>query len=231
MLYLISLGLHDEKDMSIRAVEAAKKCNSVYVEFYTNKASTNAKKLSELIERPVQELDRHGLEERSAALLREARGKDVAIIVPGDALTATTHISLLLDAREQGVRTNVIHGSSIISAVGETGLQVYKFGRTVTLTKPVQKSMLKALENNRKIGLHTLVLLDIGMTARQGLELLRSETGDEKVVVACSMGANNQIISYGKAEELLKKYTNKEPAVIIIPGKLHFMEKEYLESI
>lgn len=235
MLYLISLGLHDEKDMSLRALAAAKKCDIVYAEFYTNRAKTNVKKLSELIGKPVSELVRHGLEERSASLLSEAKGKDVAVIVPGDALTATTHISLLIESHKRGVKTEIIHGSSIISAVGETGLQVYKLGRTVTLTDPVQKSLLSALETNKNAGLHTLVLLDIGMTAAQGLGLLKDkiENKDSKVVVACNLGGEDRTIRYGTAEELLKNKQdiNREPAVIIIPGKLHFMEKEYLETL
>jgi diphthine synthase len=234
MLYLISLGLHDEKDMSLRALATAKMCDSVYVEFYTNRAKTDVKALSDLIGKPVTELDRHGLEERSASLLREAKDRHVAVIVPGDALTATTHVSLLIEAHSKGVKTEIIHGSSIISAVGETGLQVYKLGRTVTLTDPVQESLLSALEVNKKAGLHTLVLLDIGMTAGHGLELLKDRTeNDNKVVIACNLGGENRTIDYGTIEELLKgeKDLDTEPAVIIIPGELHFMEKEYLETL
>ncbi len=230
MLYLISLGLWDEKDMSIRALETAKKCDLLYAEFYTNRANTNVKNLEKLVGKPVRELDRHDMEEGSTALLREARERDVGIFVPGDALTATTHVSLLLEAENKGVKADIIHGSSIVSAVGETGLQLYKFGRITTLTDPVPMSCFEAIENNQNARLHTLVLLDIGMTARRGLELLKSMV-DGPVIMASCLGGNGKI-KYGGIDELLGlRDIDYEPAVIIIPGELHFMEKEYLESL
>jgi len=229
MLYLISIGLYDEKDMSLRALEMAKKCDSLYVEFYTNRAATDAGRLSGLIGKPVKELKRHGLEGGSGSLLDEARNNDVGVLVPGDALTATTHVSLLLDAKNKGVKSEIVHGSSIVSAVGETGLQVYKFGRTTTLTDPVQASTINAIESNRKSGLHTLVLLDIGMTASHGLGLLKDYVKGD-VAVACSMGGNGGII-YDDIKSLMEENMELAPAVIIIPGELHFMEKEYLETM
>jgi len=230
MLYLISLGLYDEKDMSIRALEILKKCESVYVEFYTNKVGTDVKKLSELIKKPVRELDRSGMEEASASVLSESESKDVAIIVPGDALTATTHISLLLDAKREGIKTEIVHGSSIFTAVAETGLQLYKFGRVATLTEPLAISTLEAVKTNQKAGLHSLILLDIGMTATRALELLKDELKDQKVIAACQLGGDSEI-AYGAIEELLKQKFEKEPAVIIVPGELHFMEKEFLDTL
>ncbi len=64
------------------------------------------------------------------------RREEVGVLIGGDCLSATTHVSLLLEATEQGVETRIIHGSSIFSAVAETGLSLYKFGRTVTMPFP-----------------------------------------------------------------------------------------------
>jgi hypothetical protein len=36
MLYLIGLGLGDEKDITLRGLEAVKKCEKVYMEAYTS---------------------------------------------------------------------------------------------------------------------------------------------------------------------------------------------------
>lgn len=36
MLYLIGLGLWDEKDISLRGLEAVRKCDHVYLEAYTS---------------------------------------------------------------------------------------------------------------------------------------------------------------------------------------------------
>lgn len=229
MLYLISIGLRDEHDMSLRALETAKKCDKLYAEFYTGRTATSVEKLSRLIGRPVEELDRKGMEDDLEKLIEEAKNRDIGIFVPGDALSATTHISLLLEAKKAGVKTRVIHGSSILTAVGETGIQLYKIGRVTTLTKPLPKSVLEAIEQNRKAGLHSLVLLDIEMDASEGLNLMKDFLGNAKVIAAAQLGGK-QIIKYGAPEDLLKldELKGKTPAILIVPGRLHFAEEEFL---
>ena len=63
MLYLISLGLCDEKDMSLKALETAKKCEALYIELYTTKLETTVEKLSKLIGKKIVLLDSCGMEE------------------------------------------------------------------------------------------------------------------------------------------------------------------------
>ena len=246
MLYLISLGLSDEKDMSLRALETAKSCDKLYVEFYTTSMNTDVNRLEKLVGKPVIELKRPDLEENAETILKEAKSKDVGILIGGDALVATTHISLLLEAKKNGVKAQVIHGSSIYSAVGETGLQIYKFGKTTTLALPEEiyspMSAYETILQNKKAGLHTLVLLDIKegklITVKEGIELLmkmEKEGGlldyETKIVAACELGGRN-VIKYGKIKDLLKsKELGLTPAVLIVPGELHFMEQEFLETI
>ena len=229
MLYLISLGLYDEKDISLRALEAARKCRKLYLELYTTRMKTSPGKFSKLTGRPVKEIPRQGLENKSQEIIQEAKNQDIGILVGGDALSATTHIGLLLEARKSGIKTRVIHGSSILTAIAETGLSLYKFGRTVTLTSPLQKSTLKAIGENQKSGLHTLVLLDIDMTPSQALKLLSGKIPG-RILAASQLGGNTEI-KYNTIENLLKLKLNKTPSVLAIPGKLHFLEKEYLESL
>ncbi len=229
MLYLISLGLYDEKDISLRALETARKCKKLYLELYTTNMNTSTRKLSKLIGNPVQEIPRQGLEDKSREIIQQAKSQDIGVLVGGDCLSATTHISLLLDARKSGIKTRVIHGSSILTAIAEIGLSLYKFGRTVTLTSPPQKTTLNAIKENQKSGLHTLVLLDIGMTPSQALKLL-SRKIPGRILTASHLGGNPEI-KYGKIPDLLKLKLNKTPSVLAIPGKLHFLEKEYLEGL
>lgn len=240
MLYLISLGLHDEKDMSLRALEAARKCDKLYAEFYTLRMHTDTGKLAELIGKPVQEIERAGLEEKAGAIIEEAKSSAVGVLVGGDALSATTHISILMEARKAGLSPRIVHGSSIFTAVAETGLQVYKFGRTVTLTLSGSMSAYDGVLRNREMGLHSLILLDIPMDIKGALDILlemekKGGKGlfaeDSMLVAACELGGR-QTIRYRKIKELLQdKELEKRPAVLIVPGELHFLEKEYLESL
>lgn len=230
MLYLISMGLHDEKDMSLKALEAAKKCEKLYAEFYTCAVKTDEKKLSMLIGRPVERVERGFLEEGAAKVVSEAKNKDIGIIVPGDFLSATTHIILIEKAKRAGVGYEIIHGSSIFTAVAETGLQLYKFGRTVTLTRDFPDSCLKWIKSNQANGLHTLILLDIDMDAKDGLEVLAKRLPRETKVISASQLGGKSIVYYGKIVELLKKNLGGKPAVLIVPGKLHFSEEEFLDT-
>lgn len=78
---------------------------------------------------------------------------------------ATTHTDLLLRARELSIPVRTIHNASIMNAIGACGLQLYNFGQTVSMVfftdswRPA--SFYDRVRENRDIGLHTLVLLDI----------------------------------------------------------------------
>ena len=89
--------------------------------------------------------------------------------------SATTHTDLVLRARELNIPVRNIPNASIMSAIGSTGLQLYNFGQTVSMVfftdswKP--SSFYDRIKENRDIGLHTLVLLDIKIK-EQSLENL-----------------------------------------------------------
>lgn len=234
MLYLIGLGINDEQDLSLKAVEALKKCDEIYCELYTGHWQGDLKKLEKIVGKEIIMLKRERVE--SDFLLEKSKGKNVALLVSGDPLTATTHIELLKKDVE------IIHASSIFTAVAETGLQLYKFGRATTLPKPEAgfkpTSPYDVIEENYQHGLHTLVLLDTdgeGMSVKEGLEVLKElEEKKEKDIIkdnkilACSSLGGDRMIKYDSAENLMNTDFTK-PAVIIIPGKLNFKEEEALK--
>ncbi len=238
MLYLIGLGLWNENDLSLRAIEAAKSCESVYMETYTANWEGNTEHLESLLGKKIFFLEREEVE--SDFLTKKAKNEKVALLVPGDPLAATTHFELFYECRKQDIECRIIHASSIYAAVALTGLQIYKFGRSTTLPKPAEnfkpESHYEVILENKKAGLHTLVLLDTkdrGMTIKEGLQLLTEiegkRNGDvlkEKIIVATRMGSENPMIKYGSAKNLM---INESPGIIIIPGSLNFKEEEYLE--
>jgi len=242
-LTLISIGLTSHKDLSLRAIEAANQADTVYAETYTMKLDTTPQQLGETIGRSVHPLTRGPMEEDAENLLREAETGDVAILVGGDALTATTHISLVIDAAKRGIPVKVVHGSSIITAVAETGLSLYKFGRTVTVPLPEKgpvTTVIRTLRDNLEQGLHTLILLDLDEPERRYLTINQAitrleETGefsmDTLLVAAARLGSENQVIRADTAENLKAQDFGDAPHAIVAPGRLHFMEEEALKAL
>ena len=165
MLYLVGLGLGDHKDITVRGLEAVRSCDFVYLEHYTSILMVDTDKLVELYGREVIVADREFVESGCEGMLEQARDHKVAFLVVGDPFAATTHSDLFLRARTMGVETEIIHNASIMSAVGATGLQMYRFGQTITIVyftetwKP--ESFYDRLVENKKMDQHSLCLLDL----------------------------------------------------------------------
>jgi len=248
MLTLVGLGLYDEKDVTLRGVEAAKAADAVYMELYTN-AWRGKDGLEKIIGRKITEMRREELEQGAADIIGEAKTKNVVLFVSGDPLIATTHSVLLSDAKDAGIETRVVHNASIVSAIGETGLHVYKFGATATVPFPektggaLPESVYDVIASNNASGLHTLLLLDITpekcMTSNEAMRTLldmeekRVEkifTEETNVVVFVRAGAPDSKIFFGAVRDLKDVDFGKPPMVMIVPGKLHFSEREYMEQ-
>src|SRR5881397_2874324 len=133
-LVFIGLGLYDERDLTLRALDEARGCDVLFAEFYTSALrGTTVEKLEALIGKPVTVLHREDIES-GVILLKHAATQRVGFLVPGDPMIATTHIDLRLRAESASIRTRIVHGSSILTAaIGLLGLQAYKFGRTTTI--------------------------------------------------------------------------------------------------
>jgi len=248
MLTLIGLGLKDEKDLSLRGLEVAKQADKAFIELYTSKWE-GLERLEKLIGKRITRLKRKDLEQDSAKLLQHAKLSHVVLFVPGDPLVATTHTALVEEARKAGVAVDIIHNASIISAIAETGLHVYRFGASATIPFPektkgrLPESVYDVIKLNKSAGLHTLLLLDIAdgkcMDAKEGIvkllaiEEMRKEgvfTPETEAVVFARAGAKDSRIWFGRVADLLKIDFGKPPTVLIVPGMLHFTEKEYLNA-
>jgi diphthine synthase len=166
MLYLIGLGLSHETDITVRGLETVKKCKRVYLEAYTSiLMSASIETLEKFYGKEVILADRELVETGADQILKNADVDDIAFLVVGDVFGATTHTDLVIRAREMNIGVEAIHNASVMNAVGACGLQLYQFGQTVSLVfftdswKP--DSFYNKIMENRKIGLHTLLLLDI----------------------------------------------------------------------
>lgn len=246
-LLFIGLGLHDEKGMSLRGLEEARACDILFAEFYTSAlVGTTPAALEKLLGRPVRVLRREDVE-GGKTILEAAKDRRVGFLVAGDPMAATTHVDLRLRAAAASIPTTVVHGVSILTAAaGALGLQAYKFGRTVTVPRSASAfeptSPLEGILGNRRAGLHTLVLLDLGEDGtfldpkaafRQLLdaaERLRArDFGPHTLACVLSrVGSPDVRARAGPIRVLLTTDLGRPLHSIVVPGPLHFLEREAL---
>ena len=246
-LVFVGLGLHDEKGITIRGLEEARSADLVFAELYTSGlAGASLEAVERLVGRPIQKVSRVQVEE-GTLILEAATTRRVAFLVVGDPMAATTHVDLRLRAVKAGIPTRIVHGVSILTvAAGALGLQAYKFGRTTTVPWPVSgftpTSPLEAILDNRRAGLHTLVLLDVGEDGtflpprdaiasllRMAADLRTDAFGPETLgCVLGRVGSPDAVGLAGPLESLLRWDPGPPPHCMVIPGALHFLEKEAL---
>jgi diphthine synthase len=250
-LSFIGLGLHDETDMSLKALDEAKGCDLLYAEFYTSAhVGMSIERIERIVGKKVEVLKREDVEEGDL-LIEKSRAHKVGFLVPGDPMTATTHVELRIRAEKEGIPTRLIHGASIFSAAASLlGLQPYKFGRATTIPEIKKgyepRSPYDVIKANKEQGLHTLVLLDIieeegrTLTARNALEYLLKIEEEEKaniittdtfVCVVGDAGGEDPYVRADRVWAIMDARVDKMAQTIIIPGKLHFMEAEALVAL
>jgi len=244
---MIGIGLNDHKDITVNGLETIKSCEHIYLEDYTSKLNVPIEKLQKFYEKKVILANRDLVEKNSDEIIDKAINKNVAFLVVGDVFGATTHSDLYLRAKDKKIQIKVIHNTSILTAVGQTGLELYKFGKTTSMPffEPSFKphSPYDVIKMNLENGLHTLVLLDIKkdlnkyMSVNTALkQFLKIETNKKdniiteiSMIVGCArLGSDNFTIKYGKVSELLEFDFGEPLHCLIIPGKLHFIEEDML---
>lgn len=165
-LFLIGLGLFNEKDISVRGLELVKQSDHVYMEYYTSILGINKDILEKFYEKEIILADREMIESGfEEEILAKAKISNVSLLVVGDPFSATTHIDLYTRALGMNIHVEVLHNASILTGVGITGLSLYRFGETISIPffekswRPM--SFYEKIAKNINNDLHTLLLLDI----------------------------------------------------------------------
>ncbi len=248
MLHLIGTGIWRWDDISVRGIEICRRADAIYLDEYTRRFDeAELEKLKAHIGKEIISANRKELEE-NLGFLERAKEEEIVLLVPGDPLLATTHITVLSEARKKGIDAEVVHGSNIHAAlIGEAGLHIYKFGGSCTI--PMKEKGIKPystydkIAENMKRGLHTLVFFDTDpireMPMREAigiLEEIESEKGlnvcggENWIIIGCRIGSTEQKLIYGMIKQI-KQIDFKGPCAAIFPGKLHFSEEEFLETL
>jgi len=248
-IVFVGLGLFNDMGISLRGLEEVKTADKVFIELHTSlMPEFSIENLEGISGNKFCVVSRQELEEENGeTVLKAAETGKAVLLVPGDPLIATTHVALRIQAEKIGIKTRVVHGASILSAViGLSGLHNYKFGKTVTIPLPsetISETPYEVIAQNKRLGLHTLCLLDIKvkenryMKICEGLESLlkieekrreRIVTMDTLALGIARAGSSNPAVKAGFLKDLLAYDFGEPPHSIIFPGKLHFMEAEAL---
>lgn len=243
MLTFIGLGLHDHKDVSMRGLECIRGADHVFLEGYTSRLSgTSVSEMQAYFRRPIRVLGREDVEQHPEIVLDPAATGNVAFLTGGDPMVSTTHADLRIRAALRGIRTVLIHGASISSAVcGLTGLQNYRFGKSCSLPFPAKNwspaTPIEVIGKNLSQGLHTLVYLDIQeercMTIPEAIVLLEGLAEKAKVSIplyvgVARAGSGAPVVFAGTAEKVTQADFGPPLHILVVPGPLHVVEEEYL---
>jgi diphthine synthase len=250
-LYFIGLGLYDVTDISLKGLNRVQTCDTIFAEFYTSVIpGSTIEDMNDLFGKEVRVLTREEVEGETIILDALEQGNCV-LLTGGDPMSATTHQSLRIEAINRGHAIEVVHASSVFTAIpGLLGLPTYKFGRTTTLARPegdyFPTSPYEVIQRNIEMDLHSLVLLDIKahenyyMTANEGIDLLlRMEnleeghilTPERKIAVVARAGSPDPFLWYGTLGSGREIDFGEPLHSIVIPATCHFMEQEMLDLI
>ncbi len=251
-LYLVGLGVYKEPVIPRQWFEKIVMSKHIFFEGYTSPAPYDIEYLKTYFKRDdIKPIDRNLLELKIEDIVSQASENDIAILVYGDPMVATTHKTLIITSKEKGVKYEVFHNvSAYLYAITESGLDIYKIGPIGTLVRgdtDINRSTLDKIRYNIKSGFHSPVLLEYSaednyvMHPDEAVGILKMDKGlwnividnQSYIIVMMALGFDREFKYAYKLNELeeISTLPRGYPAIIIITGKLHFMEREYIEKI
>jgi diphthine synthase len=242
MLWFVGLGVCPPESIPAAAARILESADITYLETFTSPVAPAAGVADA---RPAP----RWMVEDGREILDNAERSTVALASYGDPMVATTHAELRARAISRGIRTGVVHASSVASVVfGECGLHHYKAGRTATIMDDPKATLTpyQTTYRNAVSGNHTLLLLEydagrgffldpgaaLGMMQEAEAGQRRGVfAGDAYVVVASRVGMPDQAIRAGQLDSMKLLDYGKPPHSIVVPGPLHFTERDALMAL
>ena len=236
--FLIGTGM-TQNSLTTEALQALNKCDKIYLENYTVNFPYPKSELEKNYNLKIQELTRAQTENEQ--ILEEAKTKNIALLIYGDALSATTHMQLIISAKQQNIQTKIFQNTSIMTAIAQTGLSLYKFGKTTSMpnwqehtNRPT--SFINYIKENSLIKAHTLILTDIGLKIPQAIQQLQEASKKEnfnlpeKIIAITHAGTSSQKIFHNTPSQLTSQNITM-PFCLIIPSNLSHSESEALKIL
>ena len=236
------------------SVNILKDCDRIYVERFTSPISDSLIKIIKSTLGPGKKIEfvKRWFVEDGRQILDESKTSNVGLVSYGDPTIATTFTELRIRAIKNDVAVKVIHAASgITSLVGESGLQIYKIGKLVTMMEERQSaiSVYTTIFNNLNLNCHTIILTEYRQNENESIfflgpndvisRLLEAEkdikyefvSEDSFLIVLSRIGTHSQRIVSGKIKSLFGIDYGKGPHAIIFPSKLHFTEEDALLNL
>jgi len=244
MFILAGLGMNIE-EIPCSVLEVIKKADYVFLEIYTNIPSKKLLEYLMNLRKDIKIVYRKFVEEELEDFIIKNKEKTIALLVFGNPLFATTHISLLKFCKENKIDFKVILSSSIYDHIAKTGLFIYKFGKTVSIPFHESDIPYKVIKENLSIGAHTLLLLDIDtekskyLSIREAIERLISLENkfregiidlNKKIIICERLGFEDEKIYYVSLKKAME-FEYNYPVCIIYPSDLNPIEKEILKCM
>ena len=96
-------------------------------------------------------------------------------------------------------------------------------------------SFMEIVKQNQSINAHSLILIDIGLKFSDAIEQLKTSANKhnvklKKLIVCQTLGTRSKKVYYNFLKNFEDIRSIRNPYCLIIPGKLHYIEKEVLES-
>ncbi|HYM21065.1 MAG TPA: 16S rRNA (cytidine(1402)-2'-O)-methyltransferase [Candidatus Kapabacteria bacterium] len=182
-LYIVSVGIGDARDITLRAIETLGKCDIIVCE-----EAKPARALMKYhhIEKPIILLNEHTRNTVEDEILDElAAGKNIALISDcGTPLIADPGDVLIKKCIEKNITITPIPGaSSILAALVVSGFRLDQFSFIGFL--PREKSARARAASELKNRTETLVLLEAPYRLAQILDDLRLGIGSERKIAVC----------------------------------------------
>lgn len=253
MLYLIGAGIYDTFE-TCNSVNILKDCDRIYIERFTSPISDNFIQILKSTLEPNKKIEfvKRWFVEDGRQILDESKTLNVGLVSYGDPTIATTFTELRIRAIKNEIIVKVIHAASgITSLVGESGLQIYKIGKLVTMMEEKQSSIsvYTTIFNNLNLNCHTIILTEYRQDENGSVfflkpndvfsRLLETEkdikyefvSEESFLIVLSRIGTESQRIVSGKIKSLIGIDYGKGPHAIIFPSKLHFTEEDALLNL
>jgi diphthine synthase len=235
MLYLVGAGIYDTFEMC-NSIDILKKCDRIYIERFTSPISDNFIQILKSTLEPGKKIEfvKRWFVEDGRQILDESKTLNIGLVSYGDPTIATTFTELRTRAIRSDINVKVIHAASgITSLVGESGLQIYKIGKLVTMMEERQSalSVYTTIFNNLNLNCHTIILTEYRQDEDGSVFFMKPNDAISRLLEVEKDIKYEFVSEDGKIKSLLGIDYGEGPHAIIFPSKLHFTEEDAILNL